>query len=159
MEKRTNRGFKVVLEIIVVAAIVCLGYLLWQHFHPAYDAGSTVTSTNGRSVEEIKADLNEQVKDSMMTISVSSKCKIQDGNVRVNVVNVSDNKFDQSFELIQNDKVLYSSGLIHPGDTVEWCNAPDAVAGDAIITVSAHNSGDTNTSGNPQSAQVKLVVD
>lgn len=149
------------IECVLVACL-CLtltivGVFVWQHFNSGHDVGATVTTTNGRSVEEIKAELNEQVKDSMMTISVASKCRIVDGKVRVNVVNADDNKYDQSFELVQNDKVIYSSGLIRPGESVEWCDAPDAVAGDAIITISAHNSGETKTSGNPQSAQVKLV--
>lgn len=153
-----NKWLKVALGIILVLSLATSGVLLWQYFHPASDGGATITTISNKTTEEIQADLDQQVKDSMMTISVSTKCKIEDGRVRVNVINAEKNKFDQSFELIQNDKVLYKSGLISPGQTVEWCDAKDAVEGDATITVYAHKTGEANTTGNPQSAAVSLVV-
>ena len=49
-----------------------------------------------------------------MTISVSAKPKLSDGIVRVNVSNVAENKFSQTFTLSQDSVELYSSGLIAP---------------------------------------------
>ena len=87
----------------------------------------------GKSDEEIIADLNRQADESRMTISVSAKPKLSDGKVRVNVSNVAENKFSQTFTLSQDGVELYSSGLIAPGEVVEWCDAPDAHEGPATV--------------------------
>ena len=161
---KDERRKKRILIIIIILLVLLLGVLssifIINNLNQGNgDAGATIKSSNTKTVDEIRSELDKQVEDSKMTISVSSKCKIKDGKVRVNVINAEGNKFDQSFELIQNNKVIYSSGLIRPGEGVEWCDAPSAVAGDAIIKISPHVSGEKVVSGNPQSAQVKLVVD
>ena len=151
------RPVAIFLMCCLCLTLLLTGIMAYQRLS-SHNTGVSITSTTEKSVDEIKAELNKQVEESKMTISVNAKCKIENGMVRVNVENVSGNKFDQSFELIQNGKVLYSSDLIRPGESVEWCEAPEAQVGDAIITISPHNSGETQLSGNPQSAQIKLIA-
>ena len=93
-----------------------------------------------------------------MTISVSAKPKLADGKVRVNVSNVAENKFSQTFTLSQDGIELYNSGLISPGEVVEWCEAPDAHEGSATVTVQGCDPESGSPSGNPQSVAVTIVA-
>lgn len=148
----------VVLILLLVASLCGLGFLAWEHFNPpAGDAGATVSKYDGMSREEIQAELDRQTEESRMTISVNSQPTLKDGQARVNVVNDESNKFDQRFELIQNDKTVYESGVIHPGEAVEWCPADGLSAGDATITVARVDSGTGSVVGNPQSVAVTVI--
>lgn len=58
----------------------------------------------------------------------------------------------------QDGVELYSSGLIAPGEVVEWCEAPDAHEGSATVTVQGCDSETGAPSGNPQSVAVAIVA-
>ena len=76
----------------------------------------------------------------------------------MNVSNVAENKFSQTFTLSQDGVELYSSGLIAPGEVVEWCEAPDAHEGSATVTVQGCDPETGAPSGNPQSVAVAIVT-
>ena len=101
------------------------------------------------SDDEIQAELDRQVEASRMTISVAAKPQLRDGCVRVNVVNARNSRFGQLFTPEQDGKVLYESGVVDPGKTVEWVDAADAHAGEATITVSAADAKTGKPTGNP----------
>lgn len=138
---RKNSGRKtarVALTVLLALCLVGIGALAaWHFLAPKADAGATVTSYDGMTDEEIQAELDRQVEASRMTISVAAKLQLKDGRVRVNVVNAQDSRFGQLFTLEQDGKVLYKSGVVDPGKTVEWVDAKDAHTGEATITVSA----------------------
>ena len=129
----------------------------WHFLAPKADAGATVTSFDGMSDDEIRAELDRQVEASRMTISVAAKPQLKDGRVRVNVVNAQDSRFGQLFTLEQDGKVLYKSGVVDPGKTVEWVDAKGARAGEATVTVSAADAETGKATGNPQSVTVEIV--
>lgn len=148
------------IAVLVAIALLAVGigaWSVWKANSAKGDAGATVTSYEGMSKEEIQADLDRKANESRMTISVAAVCKIDSENVRVNVINDASNRFSQSFTLEQGGKVLYESGTIKPGETVEWCKAPGAEPGTATITVQAHDADSGKATGNPQAAQVTLV--
>ena len=148
----------VVLALLLAASLCGLGVLAWQHFNPpAGDAGATVSKYDGMSREEIQAELDRQTEESRMTISVNSQPTLKDGQARVNVINDESNKFDQRFELVQDDKTVYESGVIHPGEAVEWCDADGLHEGEATITVARVDSGTGSVVGNPQSVAVTII--
>lgn len=152
-----RRATKVVLTILLAACLVGAGALVaWHFLAPRADAGATVTSFEGMSDDEIRAELDRQVEESRMTISVAAKPQLQNGRVRVNVVNAQDSRFSQIFTLEQDGKVLYQSGIVSPGNTVEWVDAADAHAGEATITVSAADAETGKATGNPQSVTVEI---
>lgn len=159
---RSKRYFACLI-IVLLLAICAFVLYVWAPLDftagakGAKDGGATITQASLKeSEEEVRARLNQQVKDSMMTLSVSSKCEIKDGRVKVNVINAESNTLDQSFELMQNGQVLYSSGLISPGESVVWCDAPAAAPGEATVTIHAHAQGSAENYGNTQAAKVIL---
>ena len=160
-ESRKSGGRKtarVALTILLAICLVGIGALAaWHFLAPKADAGATVTSFEGMSDDEIRAELDRQVEESRMTISVAAKPQLQNGRVRVNVVNAQDSRFGQLFTLEQDGKTLYKSGVVDPGKTVEWVDAKDAHAGEATITVSAADTDTGKATGNPQSVTVEIV--
>lgn len=156
--KKKRTALVAVLLVLAIAALAGGGYMLWKSQQPSSDPGATIKSYEGMSDDEIRADLDRQVEESRMTISVSPKPLLDDGRVRVNVVNVDGNRFDQEFTLEQGGKTLYKSGSIAPGETVEWCDAPGAVTGDATLTVQALDPGTADAHGNPQSVTVEITA-
>ena len=147
----------ILLALLLAASLGALGYMAWNHFNPpAGDAGATVSKYEGMTREEIQAELDRQTEESRMTISVNSQPTLKDGRARVNVINDEGNKFDQSFTLVQDDAEIYQSGVIHPGETVEWCDAEGLHAGEATITVARVDSATGSVVGNPQSVAVTV---
>lgn len=158
---RENSGRKtarVALTVLLALCLVGIGALAaWHFLAPKADAGATVTSFDGMSDDEIRAELDRQVEASRMTISVAAKPQLKDGRVRVNVVNAQDSRFGQLFTLEQDGKALYKSGVVDPGKTVEWVDAEGAHAGEATVTVSAADAETGKATGNPQSVTVEIV--
>ena len=152
------------LAVVGVAVAVCV-YLasvpsaaseIEQGVH---DGGASIKQAQeGESAEEIEARLSQKAQESRMKISCAAKCKIEGGKVKVNVKNDETNKFDQSFELVQNGEIIYSSGLISPGESVEWCEAPNAQSGEATIKIHAHKDGAADNFGSAQAAAVELYI-
>lgn len=145
---------------IAVAVLACVlaavGLYAWQT-HSAVDAGMTVTKSEGKSREEIQAELDRIVRDNMMAISVAPVAKIEDdGTLRVNVENASENKFPQRFRVIQNDATVYESGVVEIGKAVEYCPAGDIEEGDALIEIQALDAKTLDAHGNPTRAKVKV---
>lgn len=106
---------RVVILILLLLLLLSIGSCaMWQFAQPKADPGATVQTHEGKSDEEVIAELNRQAEESRMTISVSAKPKLADGKVRVNVSNVAENKFSQTFTLSQDGIELYNSGLIAP---------------------------------------------
>ena len=150
---------RVIILILLLLLLLSIGSCaMWQFSQPKADPGATVQAHEGKSDEEVIAELNRQAEESRMTISVSAKPKLSDGKVRVNVSNVAENKFSQTFTLSQDGVELYSSGLIAPGEVVEWCEAPDAHEGSATVTVQGRDPETGAPSGNPQSVAVAIVA-
>ena len=139
-----RKAARIALTILLALCLVGIGAVAaWHFLAPKADAGATVTSFDG------------QVEASRMTISVAAKPQLQNGRVRVNVVNAQDSRFGQLFTLEQDGKVLYKSGVVDPGKTVEWVDAEDAHAGEATVTVADTETG--KATGNPQSVTVEIV--
>lgn len=121
------------------------------------DPGATIQQTEGKTTAEIQKELDKIANESRMTISVAPTVQLKDGRARVNVINVEDNKFDQTFTLSQDGKDIYTSGIVKCGQKVEWCEADGLSEGTATITVQAVNKKTGKAYGNPQSVEVEVT--
>lgn len=121
------------------------------------DAGATVGAYRDRSADEVRRELDRQVAEGMMTVSVAPTPAIEGGQVRVNVVNAEDNRVGQRFSLEQDGRELYRSGVIRPGSTVATCPAGDAKAGPATIRIQPVDPGTGKERGSASAIKVRLV--
>lgn len=110
--------------------------------------------------EDASADDTQDETDSgTMVISVAQTPILADGRVRINAVNAQTNTYGQQFVLTQDDVTLYTSDVIAPGDTIEWCDAADAHEGDATLSVQAIDIATGDPVGQAQTIGLSLVTD
>ena len=146
----------VVVCLAIVCALVAVGLYAWQS-QPLSEAGTSITKAEGKTRQEIQDELDAIVRDNMMTISVAPVAQLQaGGKLRVNVQNVTDNKFPQRFRVIQNDKTIYESGIVEAGKTVETCPAGEVEEGEAYIEIQALDAKTYDDHGNPTRVKVRV---
>lgn len=153
------RKAPVVAAAILVMGALCAGALLLV---PAgiVGTGATVTSAEaGQSREEIQAELDREVAENMMTVSVAPTLKLDDATheLRVNLENVEDNKFAQRFTISQGDEVIYESDTLMPGERIESVKAPKAAEGDARVEIQALDAETLEEHGSPTAVEVSVV--
>ena len=155
----SSRGLKAALAVLIVLCLAGAGVLVYRNLlAPREDAGATVTSYDGMTDEEIRAELDRRTEESRMTISVAARPELKDGRVRVNLVNDRDSRFDQRLVLEQDGKTLYESGVVKAGKALEWVDAEGAHAGTATVTVSAVDPDSGEAVGSPHSVEVEITA-
>lgn len=157
-ERRRKIPIIILLILALLLACAC-GFMLWKSTQRDVDPGATIQETSGKTTKEIQEELDEIANKSRMTISVAPAVQLKDGRARVNVVNVEDNKFNQTFTLSQDGKDVYTSGIVKCGQKVEWCDAEGLHEGTATLTVQAMDKKTDKAYGNPQSVEVKVTED
>ena len=87
------------------------------------DSNATKGGIEGKSKEEIQAELNSKVADGMINISMNLNPIFKDGSSEGNllIVNEEINKYPQVIEIYLNDteELIYKSGVIPVGSKVE----------------------------------------
>lgn len=155
-----RRMIPIIILLILALLLACAGsFMLWKSTQRDVDPGATIQETSGKTTKEIQEELDEIANKSRMTISVAPTVWLKDGRARVNVVNVEDNKFNQTFTLSQDGKDVYTSGIVKCGQKVEWCDAEGLHEGTATLTVQAMDKKTDKAYGNPQSVEVKVTED
>lgn len=140
------------------AVLLIVAGCLWFQAN-GNSGGATVGNYDGKSRAEIQAELDRQVRDSMMTISLDMTPTLsQDGKrLRVRVANDKSNRFDQKFEVEQDGKVVASFKGLEPGEKVDEVDCEGAHAGAATVTVWPQDGKTGEVSGNPSGFEVEIV--
>lgn len=101
--------------------------------------GATLGGYDDMSKEEIQAELDRQVAESMMTISLDMTPTLSaDGSkLAVRVANVEENRFDQLIEVEQDGKVIGSYKGLKPGEKLDEIDVTGAKPGAATVTLKA----------------------
>jgi len=121
------------------------------------DTGSYIIPQEQMSDEEAQEMLDDMAEKSRITVSLAPNMRLaEDGQLRVNfIVLEPNNGLSERLEVEQDGAVVYRSGVVEPGNMIEWCQSQGAHVGSAIATVYAVNGeGDT---GNPVSVEVQIV--
>lgn len=119
--------------------------------------GATLGGYDNMSREEIQAELDRQVEESMMTISLDMTPTLSaDGTkLGVRVANVDENRFDQLIEVEQGGEVVGSHKGLKPGEKLDEIEVSGMEAGPAVVTVSALDA-DGGVHGNPSQFEVEV---
>ena len=115
---RSKKRLAVLLVVVVLVAAASL-VLSWKDLH------ARKGYYEGKSKEEIQADLDAKVDWYSMEISVASAMQVQEGQTRVEarIENVVNNHCDQKVRMYLKDDpsdVLFESGAIAPGEYLQF---------------------------------------
>ena len=107
--------------ILVAGFVVCVGAAIAVVLGSGIDFGTGALLTSareGQSREEIRAELDREVAENMMTVSVLPNLKLDESSheLQVGLENVDDNKFAQRFVITQGDTCVYESDPLMPGE-------------------------------------------
>lgn len=165
-KKRKRRSLNVVSApwILAICAVLALGgaavTLFGTHGGTRHDAGATVSDYRGMTRDEIQAELDKTVRDNMMTVSVAARASMnKQGIVRINAINDSSNTFAQRYSLIQDNRVLYESGAVDPGNAIESCHVEGIHEGEALIEVQAVDTDTLEDHGSPTRVKVSIIAE
>ena len=148
--------------ILAICSLVVLAsaLFLWHEGSQAIelDAGATVSDYQNKTRAEIQEELNKTAREGRMIVTVSSRMALHaNGKLDIGVINDEANHAAQRFSLIQDDKVIYESGAIEPGKTLESCRVEGCTVGDAVIEIQAINLKTLEAQGNPTRVDVSIV--
>ena len=156
LRRKTGLWLAVLGGLLVTAAGTCLWFAL--SILPAQgDTGSYLIPKEQMSDEEAQEMLDDMAEKSRITVSLAPSMRLaEDGRLRVNfIVMEPNNGLSERLEVEQDGAVVYRSGVVEPGNMIEWCQSHGAHVGNATATVYAV-SGESDT-GNPVSVEVQIT--
>lgn len=128
--------------------------------------GSDLTGTilgaarEGKSRAELQAELDQEVQDNMMTVSVLPSPRLSSsGLLEVGFENDAENKFSQRFTLTQNGVEIYRSDPLEPGKRIDSIRLKDVATGKAMVEVQAVDQESGADHGSPTAIEVNVVSD
>ena len=143
----------------VAAMVVCaLLALLLLRGCMAGDGGATLGTYDGKTQEEIQAELDRKAKESMMTVSLDVTPELDRAGKRleVRVQNVEKNHFNQLIEVIQDDEVIGSFKGLKPGEKINAVDVEGCEGGDAVIKVTPLDMETNAVKGNSSAFEVTI---
>lgn len=160
LRRKNNIHIPLLCILLVLAIGAGAGAAWWLFGQPAQgDTGSRVIPKGNMSDEEAQALVDEMAEKSRITVSIAPKMLLRDnGTLRVNlIVPEQNNGLSERLEVMQDGKTVYRSGVVEPGNRLEWGQSSEAHAGNATATVYAVADG--VDSGSPVSVEVEIVQD
>ena len=128
--------------------------------------GSDLTGTilgaarEGKSRAELQAELDQEVQDNMMTVSVLPSPRLSSsGLLEVGFENDAENKFSQRFTLTQDGVEIYRSDPLEPGERIDSIRLKDVATGKAMVEVQAVDQESGADHGSPTAIEVNVVND
>lgn len=128
--------------------------------------GSDLTGTilgaarEGKSRAELQAELDQEVQDNMMTVSVLPSPRLSSsGLLEVGFENDAENKFSQRFTLTQDGVEIYRSDPLEPGKRIDSVRLKDVATGKAMVEVQAVDQESGADHGSPTAIEVNVVND
>lgn len=157
-EERHHRRWPILVAGFVACAGAAIAVVLGSGID--FGTGTLLTSAReGQSREEIQAELDREVAENMMTVSVLPNLKLDESSheLQVGLENVGDNKFAQRFVITQGDTCVYESDPLMPGERIETVRAPKAKEGTARVEVQALDAETLEAHGSPTAIEVEVI--
>lgn len=137
-EKRTDRTLYAILVCMILIIIILIILLLRscpggeKHIITDYDRdpNASIGQLEGKTPEEIQAELNRIVEEGMFNISINATPVFPDGSAAgsLKIENIPANHYNMKVKITLDEtgQTIYQSGIIEPNHHIE--NAPLDVA-------------------------------
>lgn len=129
-----------------------------------FDDSAKSGSYAGKTEEEIIADLNRQVDEGMMNISIAATITFEEGSGfgDARIENAEANRFDQRVAITLDDtgETVYESGAIAPGSHIQSIQLDRTLEPGTYPATATFTGYDTETHAEKgrAAAQIRLVV-
>lgn len=160
--KRTKR---LIIGGCILLALTLAFFILQFCTRDTWYAGDAqIGSYEGKTAEEIQADLNRRVEEGMMNISMSSVITFANGTSQgeARIENIEANQKDQkvTITLIDTDEVVYESDALAPGQYIQYITLNKNLPAGTYEAVAMFDGYELETHKKIGSAgvKVKLVV-
>ena len=113
----------VIVAILALLAALVLAFALFSHNGAGRDPTAAVGQLEGKTPEEIQAELDRIVEEGMFNISIASTVQLEDGasDAELRIENVPNNPYLMKVELARDDTgdTIYTSGMIEPNHHIQ----------------------------------------
>lgn len=157
-------SFYVAAALAVLVLLALLGFL-WFATHdagPARDPNAALGQLEGKTQEEIQAELDRTVAEGMLTISIASFVEFPDGQSEgeLKIENAPGNHYLMKVTITRDDtgETVYESGIIEPNRHIQKAKlAVDLDAGEYPCTA-VFDAYDSETEEPVGQAAAKLTI-
>ena len=162
-KKKRTRILIIILILLILGAGIGVAIYMFNQ-DSWYDTNSKSGSYEGKTQEEIQADLNRIVEEGMMNISIAATVYFEDGASYgdARIENIAANNKDQKvvITLDDTDEVIYESGAIAPGEYIQSIKLAQDLEPGTYAATATFTGYDTenHTEQGKAAAQIKIVV-
>ena len=122
------------------------------------EGGATVSDYAGMTREEIQEELDRQVAESMMTVTVSPRALVHgDGRVELVLANDAQNEMHQRFAVVQDGVAVYESGVVASGQGLSLLEARGLAPGRATVSVQGVDPETGKDAGSAANVEIEVV--
>lgn len=122
----SKRKYRLVSAGAVLAVLVVIVVLILYYQDTWVDKSAQAGSLQGLTREQIIQELNKQVEEGSMSITMASTVVFRQGSGQgeANIQNLPSNRLDQKITIILDDtgETLYQSNAIPPGHYIQYIN-------------------------------------
>lgn len=162
-KRKANRPrFRTVMAGGLLACSIALGgtaWVMWMRGAAPNPGATIVSAGEGQTREEIQAELDREVEENMMTVSVLPTLRLDEesGELTAGLENDGGNRFAQRFSISQDGESVFVSDPVMPGERLETVMAPKARTGTAKIEIQALDAETLKAHGSPTAVEVSVA--
>lgn len=161
--KRAARSrFRTVMAGGLLACSIALGgtaWVMWMRGAAPNPGATVISAGESQTREEIQAQLDREVEENMMTVSVLPTLRLDEesGELTAGLENDGANRFAQRFSISQDEEQVFVSDPVMPGERLEAVMAPKARTGTAKIEIQALDAETLKAHGSPTAVEVSVA--
>lgn len=165
-KKKRGKGFYVGIAIAAVAIILALifGIYMFMNSTQTSNRGGALGQLDGKTEEEIVAELNRVVEEGMFNISIASVLELENGESEgeIKIENSPANHYLMQVDITRNDtgELIYSSDILEPNYHVQTAKLDTVLpAGTYNCTALFHAlDPDTEQEVGVAAAEIQVIV-
>lgn len=163
-KKKRGAGFYIGIIIAIIAIVAAIGIAIFMFMDSTQTRGGALGQLDGKTAEEIQAELDRFVEEGMMNISIASVIEFENGGAEgeVKIENSPANHYLMQVEITLNDtgEVVYTSEILEPNYHIQYAKLDVNLPAGSYPCTATFYALDTETEElvGQASAAVTLVV-
>lgn len=162
-KKKRGKGFWVGI-IVAILALIAAAVIAWFMFtqEEARQRAGALGQLEGKSAEEIQAELNRQVQEGMFNISIASVVNFDSGTApgELKIENVPGNLYLMEVAITREDtgETIYQSGILEPNYHIQEDTLDVDLPAGVYPCVATFTALDSETEDEIGTAAAKITV-